>query len=301
MSTLNQEEVTSLNILQSIENNMAMIRFNRQRRVVDVNDTFAKVMKYKREEMVGMQHHLFCPSSFVNSPAYPAFWEKLWSGFSFSDKVERENAKGETIWLEATYMPIYEGEDIVGVVKIASDITERQQVIEQYAFQFKSMTDVLDERAKIGMADTQVLSQMINRLAGDAENNLFVLQNLRRQAEDIAKIASSIKEIAAQTNLLSLNAAIEAARAGEHGLGFNVVATEVRNLSRMVERAVVDVNANTEGMNLELHKIVEGVTESNREIQSSAKAMAQTIERFQSFEQAAADLHETAETFTSNL
>ncbi|MGA9467006.1 MAG: methyl-accepting chemotaxis protein [Exiguobacterium marinum] len=301
MSTLNQKDVTSVDVLRSIETNMAMIRFDRQRRVVDVNDTFAKAMKYKREEMIGMQHHLFCPSSFVNSPDYPEFWEKLWNGFSFSDKVERENAKGETIWLEATYMPILDGDEVIGVVKIASDITKRQQVIEEYAYRFKSMTDVLDDRAKTGLNDTSELNETIEKLAKDAVDNLNALQNLRRQADDIAKIALSIKEIAAQTNLLSLNAAIEAARAGEHGLGFNVVATEVRNLSRMVERAVVDVNSNTEGMNLELQKIVEGVTASNREIQSSAKTMEQTMERFQSFEQAAAELHDTADTFTSNL
>ncbi|WP_214775237.1 methyl-accepting chemotaxis protein [Exiguobacterium sp. s37] len=301
MSNLNQNEVTSDHVLRSIEMNMAMIRFDRQRRVVDVNDTFAKAMKYKREEMLGMQHHLFCHSSFVNSPDYPAFWEKLWSGFSFSDKVERLNAKGETIWLEATYMPILDGEEVIGVVKIASDITARQQVIEDYAYRFKSMTDVLDERAKTGMHDTLVLNGTIERLAEDAASNLNALHQLRRQAEDINKIASSIKAIAAQTNLLSLNAAIEAARAGEHGLGFNVVATEVRNLSRMVERAVVDVNSNTEAMNVELQKIVDGVTQSNREIQLSAETMEQTMERFHSFEQAAAELHDTADTFTSSL
>ncbi|WP_214740694.1 methyl-accepting chemotaxis protein [Exiguobacterium sp. s48] len=301
MSTLNQKEIQSADVFQSIEMNMAMIRFDRQRRVVDVNDTFAKAMKYRREEMIGMQHHFFCPSSFVNSPEYSAFWDKLWSGFSFSDKVERLNAKGETIWLEATYMPILEGEEVVGVVKIASDITERQEVIKDYASRFKLMTDVLDDKAKTGMNDTKVLHATIERLAEDAANNLHALHQLRRQAEDINKIASSIKAIAAQTNLLSLNAAIEAARAGEHGLGFNVVATEVRNLSRMVERAVVDVNSNTEAMNVELQKIVDGVTQSNREIQLSAETMEQTMDRFHTFEQAAAELHETAETFTSNL
>ena len=140
-----------------------------------------------------------------------------------------------------------------------------------------------------------------------AELNLSIgevnlaFKGLAERFQEVRTITDTIQQISSQTNLLSINASIEAARAGEHGLGFNVVATEVRNLSRMVERAVVDVNSNTEGMNIELRKIVESVTASNQEIQLSAKTMEQTMVRFHSFEQAAAELHDTADTFTSNL
>ncbi|WP_214838752.1 MULTISPECIES: methyl-accepting chemotaxis protein [Exiguobacterium] len=293
--------LTASDVLTTIASNMAMIRFDRQRRVVDVNDLFAKTMKYRRDEMIGMHHHLFCTPEFVGSPDYQVFWNKLFSGFSASDKIERIDAHGESIWLEATYMPIFEGDEVVGVVKIASDITERQLTIERYARTFQDMAGDLDARARSGMEESHHLKQTIERLERDASVNLVTLGKLQDQASEITKIASTIKEIAAQTNLLSLNAAIEAARAGEHGLGFNVVATEVRNLSRLVERAVIEVRANTDGMNRELTSIVDGVSRSNEDIHASVAIMEDTLRRFESIEQSADSLNGTTVAFTGAI
>ena len=63
----------------------------------------------------------------------------------------------------------------------------------------------------------------------------------------IGNIISEIESIAAQTNLLSLNASIEAARAGEAGRGFAVVADQIRELADQSAKAAVDTRGLIEG------------------------------------------------------
>lgn len=59
--------------------------------------------------------------------------------------------------------------------------------------------------------------------------------------EQINVLSDTILNIAAQTNLLVLNAAIEAARAGEAGKGFAVVADEISALAESSKDAVNEI------------------------------------------------------------
>ncbi|MBU5671156.1 methyl-accepting chemotaxis protein [Paenibacillus brevis] len=87
------------------------------------------------------------------------------------------------------------------------------------------------QAAEDGTIKIQKIRNSIEDMNHSSELVTTTLQQLSLSSGRIGEITALITGIAAQTNLLSLNAAIEAARAGESGKGFAVVANEIRKLA----------------------------------------------------------------------
>jgi len=102
-----------------------------------------------------------------------------------------------------------------------------------------------------------------------------VMDALNAQTEQVGDIVSTISDISAQTNLLSLNAAIEAARAGEHGKGFAVVSGEVRKLADHAKKATEDIATILETIRTQISAAAEQVQRGQSAVVSSVEATGQ--------------------------
>lgn len=291
------EEVNDMTVVEALEKNLAIIRFDLDRRIAYVNENFAKEVGYSVSELMGKQHKELCFTTFTKSPEYEKFWKDLISGNTLQDKVERKSKQGKSVMLEATYMPIFgSAGKVLGVTKVATNVTERHEILLSVTEELKEMSTELSMRAEVGTNRSEELLQRIDEIASGSKENTETLQSLQVQADSIRGIVQTIREIAAQTNLLALNAAIEAARAGEHGRGFNVVAQEVRKLAGRVENSIVEVRENIEGIAKQVEKVTSSNSNSQASIEKSQEEIRSALEEFKDISSAAIKLEsQTAE------
>lgn len=297
MSYMHTEEVNDMTVVEALERNLAIIRFDHNRQVAYVNENFAKELGYTVNEVYGKSHKDFCFPSLVNSPDYERFWKDIFAGKSYFNKVERRDKHGNSVMFEASYMPIFgKARKVLGVSVVASNVTERHLILEKVTEELKEMSENLRTRADVGMGRSEELLQRIDDIAISSQANTASLESLQVQADSIKGIVQTIREIASQTNLLALNAAIEAARAGEHGRGFHVVAQEVRKLAARVEDSIVEVRENIEGIAKQVNNVAASNSKTQVIIEKSQDEIRVALEEFKDISKASEKLElQTAE------
>ena len=172
--------------------------------------------------------------------------------------------------LSAAIGQITEGSQGQGraVEQATSIVSQVSAATTEVARSAQSAADGAKEATTAAEVGSEVITKTTNgmgQIKDAVESVSEKIQNLGARSAEIGSIVSVIDDIAAQTNLLALNAAIEAARAGEQGRGFAVVADEVRTLAERVTGSTKEITGLVDAVQKGVEESISATEEGSRQ------------------------------------
>jgi len=208
--------------------------------------------------------------------------------------------------------------------EIATTVTEHERTANQQAAMVSETTSTMEELAVSSRqtaeqaASTSTLAENAsslteegNRTVRDAVAAIETLKDrigavgqqilaLSEQTAQVGQIADLVKDLAAQINMLSLNAAVEAARAGEQGKGFAVVAGEVRKLAVETRKSAEQARAIVAAIQKVTDVTIMKTEEGSRTLES-VTSLAQALDNlFQSLSESSEQVYRNSQQMVLN-
>ncbi|WFC13840.1 methyl-accepting chemotaxis protein [Aeromonas salmonicida] len=178
------------------------------------------------------------------------------------------------------------------VVTALTELSSTADNVAQHASDSASFTEAANGQAANSRKVVGSASASVVALIDEVDLAAAKVLEMQEDAKQIGSVLGVIGGIAAQTNLLALNAAIEAARAGEQGRGFAVVADEVRALAARTQKSTAEVGSMLSRLTQGVADAVVAMEQTKRSCQAAADTTGQVTGGLDSMADSVVQIHD---------
>jgi len=268
-----QKAAQDASVLEAIFRSQAVIQFDLNGMILEVNENFQKTTGYSREELVGRHHSLLAEPAYAASARYAEFWDRLRQGEFLADEFRRVGKGGREIWLEASYNPIFDANGkITRIIKFATDLTDRMANVGFVGAALASLANGdLDARVE------QELMPSLDQLRIDFNAAAEALhQAVRQVAIAAAAIDAGSHEIARASDDMSRRTEQQAASLEETAAALTEITATVKRSAESAKRTNAAVSL-TRGEAEHSGKVVAEAIEAMDQIDASSQQITNII------------------------
>ncbi|MBO4679427.1 MAG: methyl-accepting chemotaxis protein [Lachnospiraceae bacterium] len=240
-----------LNIVRALDENVKAVR---KMASGELDITLSDKVKNRPDELGEMSSALFDMADKIRSVignARVSSEEVDNSAGYLNDTVKDISATAENVTTSVSQVASgasSQAESLQEAVENVTSINEAVQLINANADEMQNISDAMQANSKASQEKLNELRTSTRESIAAIDNIVELIKNTNNAVTTISEAVAIIDAIAAQTNLLSLNASIEAARAGEAGRGFAVVADEIRQLADQSASAAKNIQEAMNGL-----------------------------------------------------
>lgn len=180
---------------------------------------------------------------------------------------------------------------------VRGKVKETEAQIGQLNKEVRQFEDSLAENKN----NVEVMDQQVNAVSEIISESGQVFRTMEGQMKEIAGIAKQISDISFKLTILSLNASVEAARAGDSGSGFEVIASEMRELSESSGGFSNQVSDVVKELSERVEKTSERFSSSEDALLQSKKSMSELVSSFGRLSEQFSVLYENIECQNENV
>ena len=172
-----------------------------------------------------------------------------------------------------------QAESLQEAVENVNEINDAVHYIIENTDEMQNIADTMQENSQASQDKLNELRTSTRESITAIDGIVELIKNTNTAVTTISEAVAIIDAIAAQTNLLSLNASIEAARAGEAGKGFAVVADEIRQLADQSADAAKNIQEAMKGLASDSNKTMEEAGSVQEAMGNQRSTIHRTIEQ----------------------